>query len=137
MLLYQILASTTHGKKHKKSHTWIINLKHKLRIGIKIFNYLMDSRLFRVSHQKNIQKWLIIEKYKNKIENWITFKTKAVYYILTPDTIKLLASNEKKRYIKMKIVKMYMIQKSLKSIMILLTMVINMIRESFVLPKNR
>ena len=55
------------------------------------------SRLFRVSHQKNIKKWLIIEKYKNKIENWITFKNKAGYHILTPDTIKLLASTEKKK----------------------------------------
>ena len=48
MLLYQILASTTHGKKHKKSHTWIINLKHKLRFGIKIFNYLMDCVLYQI-----------------------------------------------------------------------------------------
>ena len=106
--IFQIISSISSKKHQKVTDNLIENRKQKQKIEI-----------------------------ENKIENWITFKNKAAYDILTPDTIKLLASTEKKKIPKNENRKMYLIQKSLKSIMILLTMVINMIRESFVLSKNK
>ena len=51
-----------------------------------------------------------IRKYINKIEDRITFKIKTWYYLqlLTPETMKLLRSNESKIK-KIKMVKMYLI----------------------------
>ena len=56
-----------------------------------------------------------IRIYINKIENRITFKIKAGYYLdfLTPDTMKLHGST-KVKIIKMKMVKMFLIWKLLK-----------------------
>ena len=52
--------------------------------------------------------------YVNKIENRITFKIKTGYYheLLTPETIKLIGRTKSK--IKIKMVKMYLIEKLLK-----------------------
>ena len=51
-----------------------------------------------------------VRKYINKIEDRITFKIKTWYYLqlLTPETMKLLRSNESKIK-KIKMVKMYLI----------------------------
>ena len=44
MLLYQLLACTTHGK-IQKSHKNTVNLKYQLRGEMKNLNYLMDRIL--------------------------------------------------------------------------------------------
>ena len=66
--IFQIISSISSKKHQKVTDNLIENRKQKQKIEI-----------------------------ENKIENWITFKNKAVYDILTPDTIKLLASTEKKK----------------------------------------
>ena len=52
-----------------------------------------------------------IRIYVNKIENRIILKIKRGYYlqILVPETIKLLGSTKKKRYIKIEMVKICLI----------------------------
>ena len=66
--IFQIISSISSKKHQKVTDNLIENRKQKQKIEI-----------------------------ENKIENWITFKNKAAYDILTPDTIKLLASTEKKK----------------------------------------
>ena len=82
-------------------------------------NYLMDHILFQIfkiilniskkQHNESIDD-PSVRKYINKIEHRITFKIKTWYYLqlLTPETMKLLRSNESKIK-KIKMVKMYLI----------------------------
>ena len=65
ILLYQILACTTHGK-YKKSHMRTINSKYQLQHVIKNLNYLTDHILYQIFKiilsifKKNKKKKLLI-----------------------------------------------------------------------------
>ena len=106
MLLYPILACTTH---EQKSHTKTKKLKYQLRCGMKNLDYLMDHILHQIfkiilgisskKHQK-VTDNPPIKIYINKIECWITFRIKGKYYleVLTPEMMKLFGSTKSKIY---------------------------------------
>ena len=48
MLLYQNVTFTIRGKKFKKKHAKITNLKYQLLHGKKNLNYLMDNILHQI-----------------------------------------------------------------------------------------
>ena len=96
-MLHQVLVSTTHGKKIKKSYK-----RNKFRISAPAWNeklnllgrilYLMLKIILNIS--SNIPS---IRININKIENVITFKIKAGYLeLLKHKTTKLLGRTEKK-----------------------------------------
>ena len=74
---------------------------NKLKISAPTYNdkYKLSDRSYSISDiqdYKTDNPW--IRKYVNKIENRITFKVKAGYYLdfLTPETMKLLGSTKSK-----------------------------------------
>ena len=74
---------------------------NKLKISAPTYNdkYKLSDRSYSISDiqdYKTDNPW--IRKYINKIENRITFKVKAGYYLdfLTPETMKLLGSTKSK-----------------------------------------
>ena len=79
MLLYQILAFTI-MEKYNKSHTEILNLKHKLQRGMMNLKYLMDHILYQT--------------FKIRIIDEI--KTGCNLELLMPETTKLLGSTNSK-----------------------------------------
>ena len=83
-----------------------MNLKYQLRHGMEKFMYLLDHILYQILEiTLNISKKHgertdnpSIKLYVNKMENRVTFKIKTGYQLelLTPETMKLLGSTEKK-----------------------------------------
>ena len=121
MLLYQILASTIHGKT-STTYMKIINLKYQLQLGIMNLNYLMDlvqifKLILSISSKKNkaVTNNLSIRICVKKTENKITFKIVTAYYLKLsmPETITLLGST-KNNAPKDENGKMYLIYKLLK-----------------------
>ena len=104
MVLYQILASTIHGK-ISKNHTRTITLKYQLQHGMKNLNDLMDYILYQIikiikvikNHEK-VTDNPSIRIYVNKIKNRIIFRIKTGYFLelFMSETMKLLASIKSK-----------------------------------------
>ena len=76
------------------------NMEWRISITWCIISCIRYSRLFWLYFKKHSEKTInpSIRIYVNKIENRITIKIKAGYYVklLTPETIKLFASIESK-----------------------------------------
>ena len=78
-----------------------INLTSQLQHGMINLNYMIGSILIWVyskKHNENIDN-PSMKIYVNKIENRIIFRIKTRYHLelLTPETMKLLGSTEKKK----------------------------------------
>ena len=108
VLLYQTLV-LLYMKRHKKVYATITNLKYQLLSGMLNLSYQIDHILsYYISDIQNSFEYILksnekigdlsISIYVNKIENRITFKTKAGYYIelLTPETMKFFGSTKNK-----------------------------------------
>ena len=99
ILLYQILVFTMH-EKILKFPIRIINLVWRIWITWWIIFCIKYSRLFKIYLKKHetVTDNPSIRTYINKIENRITFKIKAGYYLefLTPETMKLFESAKSK-----------------------------------------
>ena len=106
MLLYQILASTIHGKKTKNSYrnnkfktsAPKLNDKFELPNGSYSASDIQDYFEYINKKHETLTGNLPIQTYVNRIEIRITFKIKTGYYpeLLTPETMKLLGNTEKK-----------------------------------------
>ena len=149
MFLYQTSASTKNIKKkwkdRKKSYK---NNKFKIIYApTQNETFELPDGLYSVSNIQNCFKH-IIKKHEtvthnppirisvNKIKDRITFKIRTGYYLkrLTPETIKLLG-NANNKITEKKQVEICLIQKSLKQyqfIVMLSTMIINMIQETYI-----
>ena len=103
MLLYQIFASTIHGK-IQKSHTKTIKLKISastwneefgLRDGSYSVLYSQDYFWYIIKKHEAVSDNSPVRIYMNEIENSITFRIKAGYYleILTLKTIKIICKH--------------------------------------------
>ena len=77
---------------------------------------IQDYFEFIIKKHATLTKNHPIEIYPNKIKNGIVFKIKTGYKLelLTPETMRLLASTKKKMFIKIKMVKTYENQNILK-----------------------
>ena len=121
-MLYQILAFTIYGKIFEKSYK-----NNKFKISAPTWNgeFELPGGSYSISDIQDYFDYILkkhgektvnpsIRIYINKIENRITFKIKAGYYLklLTPETMKLLGSN-KSKITKMKMVKIFLIWKLL------------------------
>ena len=90
-----------------KWRIWIFHESYSISAIQDYFEYILKDHREKPDN-------LSIRIYINKIENRITFKIKTGYYLdfLTPKTIELLGST--KRWLKIKMVKMFLIWRLLK-----------------------
>ena len=128
--------------KNNKFKILVRKCNDKLELPDKSYSILDIQDYFQYISKKLAEKTDNPSKriYVNKIENRITFTKKAEYCLelLMLETMKLLRSTKSKTT-KMKMMKMCLASKLLKSIIILLTMIINIIQEFCIhlFPINR
>ena len=114
---------TIYYGKIEESRTKTINLKHQDQKGMKKLSYHINQILYQIflvlsisskKHQTVTNNYPI-GIYVNKIENRITFKIKADYYLelLTRETLKLFGIG-KNEIARMKMLKIRLIQKITK-----------------------
>ena len=128
--------------KNNKFKILVRKCNDKLELPDKSYSILDIQDYFQYISKKLAEKTDNPSKriYVNKIENRITFTKKAGYCLelLMFETMKLLRSTKSKTT-KMKMMKMCLASKLLKSIIILLTMIINIIQKLCIhlFPINR